>query len=184
MTKRYVGNENDLRVRKTKRAIREATIRLMQEHPESTPTVKAITEAAEINKSTFYYHFETVQELLSLLEQELFERAMQESLANIRLAFNEPRAFLSKFADFAYAPSCVVLRGNTPLKTSLFNSLLDQATDQAESGESAFAGTANRAALEVLLIGLWGLSRRVGEEEFRESIPALARFMREGLSEG
>lgn len=54
----------DLRIKKTKRAIRSAFAELIKEKPMEKITVKEIAELAEINKTTFYAHYETVYDLV------------------------------------------------------------------------------------------------------------------------
>lgn len=54
----------DLRIKKTKRAIRSAFAELIKEKPMEKITVKEIAERAEINKTTFYAHYETVYDLV------------------------------------------------------------------------------------------------------------------------
>ena len=49
----------DIRVKKTKRAIQKAFVALLLEKPIEKITVKEIAERAEINKTTFYSHYET-----------------------------------------------------------------------------------------------------------------------------
>ena len=48
----------DIRVKKTKRAIQKAFVALLREKPIEKITVKEIAERAEINKTTFYSHYE------------------------------------------------------------------------------------------------------------------------------
>ena len=50
----------DIRVKKTKRAIQKTFIDLLREKPIEKITVKEIAERAEINKTTFYSHYETL----------------------------------------------------------------------------------------------------------------------------
>ena len=50
----------DIRVKKTKRAIQKAFVALLREKPIEKITVKEIAERAEINKTTFYSHYETL----------------------------------------------------------------------------------------------------------------------------
>ena len=66
----------DIRVKKTKRAIQKAFVALLREKPVEKITVKEIAERAEINKTTFYSHYETldapeafVQEMFASLQQ-------------------------------------------------------------------------------------------------------------------
>lgn len=85
----------DLRVKKTKRAIRSAFYELIKEKPLEKITVKEIAERAEINKTTFYAHYETVYDLVDQLEQE----AVAEVISQINTAqslLDEPRIFVKE----------------------------------------------------------------------------------------
>ncbi|MDO4489868.1 MAG: TetR/AcrR family transcriptional regulator [Lachnospiraceae bacterium] len=64
---------DDLRIKKTKRSIYRAYHELIQKKNRKNITVKEITEKAEINKSTFYYHYETIDVLLRELEDEFID---------------------------------------------------------------------------------------------------------------
>ena len=85
----------DLRVKKTKRAIRSAFYELIKEKPLEKITVQEIAERAEINKTTFYAHYETVYDLVDQLEQE----AVAEVISQINTAqslLDEPRIFVKE----------------------------------------------------------------------------------------
>ena len=60
----------DLRVKKTKRAIQNAFYELLREKPAEKITVTEIVRRAEINKTTFYAHYETLDALVDELEQQ------------------------------------------------------------------------------------------------------------------
>lgn len=60
----------DIRVKKTKRAIQKAFIALLREKPIEKITVKEIAERAEINKTTFYSHYETLDALTAEIERQ------------------------------------------------------------------------------------------------------------------
>ena len=60
--------KHDLRYIKTEKAIRKTFHELLQEKDISKITVKERTERAEINKTTFYAHYETLQDLVNTLE--------------------------------------------------------------------------------------------------------------------
>lgn len=64
----------DLRVQKTERGIRTAFIELRKAKPLEKITVKELTEAAVINKGTFYHHYRDIYALSETLENELIER--------------------------------------------------------------------------------------------------------------
>lgn len=62
--------ENDRRVRKTKAAIKSAFIQLLTEKELEKITIQDITQRADINRGTFYLHYEDKYLLLSSLEDE------------------------------------------------------------------------------------------------------------------
>lgn len=70
-----VGKE-DRRIRYTKEKLREAMIRLMQGKHISKITVKELCELADINRSTFYTHYNDPDDLLQSMERELFNNLM------------------------------------------------------------------------------------------------------------
>lgn len=85
----------DLRIKKTKRAIRSAFYELIKEKPLEKITVREIAERAEINKTTFYAHYETVYDLVDQLEQE----AVAEVISQLNTAqglLSSPRAFVKE----------------------------------------------------------------------------------------
>lgn len=174
MGERFVGNKDDLRVLKTDRAIRKAALSLMQRSPGRVPAVKDIASEAEINKSTFYYHYESSYALIETMESELLEEALSQVCTQGWLA-GGAEAFLVRFAEFAYGPSRTLTDVSPRLKPELLDAVASSAGALPESRQDA------RIA-EMLLLGLWGLSRRLDKSEFDSAIPALASFIEKGLA--
>ena len=67
------NKKEDLRVRKTKDAIRRAFEEMICEMDFEQITVKELTDRAMINRKTFYLHYETLDDLLEELQQELVD---------------------------------------------------------------------------------------------------------------
>lgn len=187
MTKRSVEKRPDLRVTKTKQAIKDATLALLQANPDTTPHATDIIARAQINKSTFYYHYESVQDLLAALEQELFDDVMVRALNGIDLLIDDPTRFLERFGSFVYQEPRNILMGNGSLKTSIFDALLssleggvtsDAAADAPSTGATR---TLAPCTVEVILLGLWGYTRRVTQAEYERAIPHLAQMLKQGL---
>lgn len=63
----------DRRIRRTRRQIRRALAQLMQQKSASEVTVKELVDLADINRSTFYLHYNDIFDLLAAVEQELFD---------------------------------------------------------------------------------------------------------------
>lgn len=62
----------DRRQKKTRRAVFQAFTELLSEKPYGSITVQDIIDRADIGRSTFYAHFETKDELIHQLCEELF----------------------------------------------------------------------------------------------------------------
>lgn len=63
----------DRRVRRTRQAIKESLISLMETKPLSEVTVKEVMERADVNRATFYAHFSNLEDL---------ERSIEVDIAN------------------------------------------------------------------------------------------------------
>lgn len=66
--------KKDIRIIKTERAIKSSFLKLIEDNSISKVTVKDIIREAEINRSTFYAHYEDKYDLLYQIEQELLEK--------------------------------------------------------------------------------------------------------------
>lgn len=88
----------DLRVKKTKRAIQTAFAALIMEKPVEKITVREISERAEINKSTFYAHYET----LDALKEDMEQQATQMICCNVEAArqlLEQPETFVKEMSQ-------------------------------------------------------------------------------------
>lgn len=65
------GNENRS-VRNTKARLYEALMQLMSERPITAISVKELTELADVNRGTFYFHYSDVYAMLSSIEDDFF----------------------------------------------------------------------------------------------------------------
>ncbi|MFB1081635.1 TetR/AcrR family transcriptional regulator [Jeotgalibacillus sp. JSM ZJ347] len=65
--------KQDLRVKKTKKAIRHALLRLVDEKTFARISVSDICNEAEINRGTFYLHYTDKFDLLEKIQQELLD---------------------------------------------------------------------------------------------------------------
>lgn len=65
--------EEDRRVRRTKRQLREALTALMREKNVREITVKELTDLADVNRGTFYCHYKDVFDMAEQVEGALFD---------------------------------------------------------------------------------------------------------------
>ena len=78
MSKRISRNnpeeKTDLRIRRTKKSIRDAFFELIEEKGFDSVTVKDITDRALISRNTFYLHYEDKFDLLNKISNELMRK--------------------------------------------------------------------------------------------------------------
>ena len=98
-----IGRERRAR---TRAQILEATEILLAERPPEALTIDAIVDAAGVAKGTFYYHFQSIEELTAAVGAKLGE-SFDDLLAPTRLGIPDPIARLSfgltKFLEKAIA---------------------------------------------------------------------------------
>lgn len=63
--------KDDRRIRYTKKVIRESLIQLLSQKPITEITVKEICNVADINRSTFYAHYQDPYDLMRAIKQEV-----------------------------------------------------------------------------------------------------------------
>jgi AcrR family transcriptional regulator len=98
---RNVEEKQDLRVIKTKRAIREALLKLVKEKDFAKVSVRDLCAYAEINRGTFYLHYQDKYDLLERIEQELLHTLrdmMTRRMAYKMEHLNSHPDFLLRFA--------------------------------------------------------------------------------------
>ena len=86
-----IGREKRAR---TRAQIVEAGATLLAERPLEALTVDAVVDAAGVAKGTFYYHFQSMEELAAAVGEKLGE-SFDELLAPARLGLRDPIARLS-----------------------------------------------------------------------------------------
>src|SRR3954463_6888092 len=79
---------------KTRAQIVEAGLKLLAERPPEALTVDAIVEAAGVAKGTFYYHFQSIEELAGAVGETL-AKSFDDMLAPARLGMPDPVARIS-----------------------------------------------------------------------------------------
>jgi AcrR family transcriptional regulator len=92
-----IGREKRAR---TRAQIVEAGAMLLAERPLEALTVDAVVDAAGVAKGTFYYHFQSMEELAAAVGEKLGE-SFDELLAPARLGLRDPIARISfAFTEF------------------------------------------------------------------------------------
>jgi AcrR family transcriptional regulator len=71
--------KSDRRVIYTKRVIKESLLNLLESNPLSKITIKEICNDAEINRGTFYRHYEDIYDLFEEIESEFIDQVYLKS---------------------------------------------------------------------------------------------------------
>ncbi len=66
-------NKNDRRVKKTNRILRESLMNLLETKDITDITVKELTEEADINRSTFYFYYEDIYDMVRQMQNEIYD---------------------------------------------------------------------------------------------------------------
>lgn len=85
-----MSKTTDRRISKSKRAMRNALIQLIEEKDFNKITVTDIVERADLNRGTFYSHYTTQTDILS----ELTEDVMSDLIQAYRMPYKEQRIFV------------------------------------------------------------------------------------------
>jgi AcrR family transcriptional regulator len=75
--------KTDNRVRFTKMVIKDSLLDILSEKPIQKVTVKEICEKAQINRATFYLHYQDPYDLLEQIENEMFNDVFSSVMRNI-----------------------------------------------------------------------------------------------------
>lgn len=88
----------DLRIEKTRCAIRNAFLQLRSKKPLEKITVKELSELANINKATFYLHYHDIYDLSESLERDVVRECLNgiEKPENI---FTDNRSFIRELTE-------------------------------------------------------------------------------------
>lgn len=86
-------NENDRRVKRTKRALKEALFKILETKPFNQISVTELTEMADINRATFYFYYDDACDMILKLQEEVYKEF------ELIILRNEP---LDSVADLKY----------------------------------------------------------------------------------
>jgi len=89
--------KTDRRVKYTQKVLKESLIEILQERPIERVTVKEICDRADVNRSTFYVHYGSPQELFDSILQEMYDKIKEKKkdYANIK-------AYMAGICDIMY----------------------------------------------------------------------------------
>ncbi|MGM0215247.1 TetR/AcrR family transcriptional regulator [Enterococcus sp. AZ109] len=142
-----VGIANNRRTIYTKKMIRQAFLALLSQKELEKITVKEITEAADINRGTFYKYYKDTFDLLQKIEEEV----MNDLLADIQLNSQPMDTWLTTLLEkIKNRPEIrILVLGNT--KSNFLSPLLEQIKPEAFQQFSQYFPTATQTEMELYL---------------------------------
>lgn len=106
-----VNSKVDRRVKYTRMVLKESLMKLLNEKPINTITVKELCALADVNRSTFYSHYSDQYDLLSKIEEEIIHD-MNDTLMSYNVTQNEDAlVMIEKIVEYiaANSDSCRIL---------------------------------------------------------------------------
>ena len=180
-----IGREKRAR---TRAQIVEAGLMLLAERPPEALTMDAIVEAAGVAKGTFYYHFESIEELVAAVGAKLAE-SFDELLAPSRLDEADPiermsfafTKFLEKAINDPLWARLVVRSAQVPAALGGIREHLE--ADLAEAMAQGRLAIQDVELAADIVIGIWlqvtrgSLERRASPELTRQALDAVLRAL-------
>ena len=102
MTERENKKTEDRRVKRTKKALRDCLFQLLEEKSVEEITVKELTAMADINRSTFYFYYKDIDDMIIQIQDEIysiFERDVIRS-ATVFITREDFMQYLVRFLTF------------------------------------------------------------------------------------
>lgn len=97
--------KTDLRVKRTKKAIKKAFCDMIMEMEYPEITVKELTARAMINRNTFYLHYDSIDSLLEELQNEIIEEFVKNQASYSKLS--DIKGMIRMFFEYAAKQSAL-----------------------------------------------------------------------------
>ena len=172
----------DLRVKKTKRLIRNTFLELAQKKPIEKITIRELAEKAEISKPTFYAHYDTIYDLLDELEDEVINN-ISGNMDGFERLYLEPEEFLKKFSEAYYSHPFVGILWSDTLEANFLKKIAGFLNNKIERQELLQQDYSCNIEIIALFIfnGILGCMGRMKKEEFDKAIESMGKFISSGI---
>ncbi|WP_297157640.1 TetR/AcrR family transcriptional regulator [uncultured Ellagibacter sp.] len=171
----------DLRVVKTKRAIKGALTDLCASKPLAEVTVKELCSRAEVSKPAFYYHYGNVADVVDEIEDDAVSAIVEKTLdGSVDLASEET---LRRFGEHVFhSPLAPLLKPDASNGT--FGRKLALALGKShEAPHGRTRKDPDNLAVLFAFDGLMGCMGRLGYESYMRAVPELSKLMEDVLKD-
>lgn len=149
----------DRRVKRTKKLLRECLFGLLEKKSIDSITVKELTEAADVNRSTFYFYYRDINDMMMQIQSEIyavFEKEVIEPEASFETA-EDFSAYILRFLRFCESNTriCRFVIGNDP-NNNLTNMIKKAITEHIPDTKAVFGETQPERYLSTFAVsGFW-----------------------------
>lgn len=150
--------KEDPRSIRSKRVLKEAVFSLLAENPDVAQlTVQKITNRAELNRATFYLHYEDINDLLRQIVHEIFDELSTKIDPLLRSPYSNGNEQLVAFLDYIYEYRKIfaVLVEHKGFKSSLSNLLKRTIQSRRDSWEENLPP--NLVSIDIMAASLLGI---------------------------
>lgn len=118
MPEKNKRRSEDRRVKRTKKLLRECLFSLLETKNIDEITVKELTEAADVNRSTFYFYYRDINDMMKQIQAEIFAVFEDEVVSNeaVFTSVDDLAGYILSFLKFCqeHARICKFVIGNDP----------------------------------------------------------------------
>lgn len=89
--------KNDRRVKYTRMVLSQSLLEILKERPIERVTVKEICDRADVNRTTFYVHYGSPQELLDSIRKEMYDEIVAQ-----KRDFTDVKGYITQICEIMY----------------------------------------------------------------------------------
>ncbi len=146
---------NDRRVQKTKKGLRNALFELIKQKDIKDISVTELTQTAEINRSTFYFYYKDIYDMMEQIQNEIYS-VIDTKLIQTDLKFNklsDYTSYIQRFLEFGMENSeiCKFVIIND-CQNKLAKKILDSLLENVPDSKLKYEPTDSRYYLTVFAI--------------------------------
>lgn len=171
----------DLRVIKTKRSIRTALLRLLEEKPIDTITIKELCATAEVSKPAFYYHYKNTYEVIAEIEDDVI-KDITGKIGSTDISDFGTTSFVTSFGRSVFNSPLRVVLAEEPLCQDFRSRLLSSLTEEFNLRWNSGKTGKKALAITFAFNGLLGSMELLDETHYMQAAPALAEIMNKTLA--
>ena len=133
-----IRKTEDRRVKRTKKVLKDCLFELLENKTIDEITVKELTEKADVNRSTFYFYYKDINDMMMQIQNEIFEvfRETVITKSSLFITVEDFTDYILRFLHFCkeYEKICKFVISNDPnnflsnkIKTALLMHIPDSA---------------------------------------------------------